>query len=287
MKAIALANRLMRDLKEKSLSDLTADTKLELLDAINGGLQKLHALSTHASRTTVISLCLPAPEAVTIGVTNGSYTTTGTAFTSDQLYRTIKISGDSIDNQISGTNALLHPYGGTTGTVTALIYSDSVAIPQPYAEFVGSIRVLEDGYILSNRKIEYHWRANRPIRRPYCFWVEPNAPNRNSPAPFVVRFDALPDKIYRMEAQASLAPDRISFSDLSASGSDIPLLDEHIESYLLPISRGLLANSEMWRDENTKATAKKEAEAARADYEMLVPKTLGTPNNKVRTKYGF
>jgi hypothetical protein len=37
----ALANRLSRDLSEKSLSDLTADVLLEIADAINGALQKI------------------------------------------------------------------------------------------------------------------------------------------------------------------------------------------------------------------------------------------------------
>ena len=39
MKAIALSNKLARDLDEKSVADLTADVRLAILDAINGGLQ--------------------------------------------------------------------------------------------------------------------------------------------------------------------------------------------------------------------------------------------------------
>lgn len=287
MKAIAFANRLMRDLKEKSLNDLTADTRLELLDAINGGLQRMHALANSNSKTTTISIPLDAPVTISIGVTNGSAETTGTAFTANQLYRTVKIAGDSIDNQITGTNSLLHPYAGETGAVAATIYCDCVAFPEPYSGLVGDPRVIEDNFILTHQKAVSHWRMNRPIRRPDFYWMEENAPNQNPPAPFTMRVDTLPDKLYRLEARATLAPARVAFADLLESGASIPLLAEHVESYLLPIARGLLANSEMWRDEATKATAKKEGEAARADYELLAAKTLATPNNHVRTKPGF
>lgn len=287
MKAIAFANRLMRDLKEKSINDLTADTRLELLDAINGGLQKMHAIAASESKTTTVSIALDAPATISIGVTNGSTTTTGTAFTSDQIYRTVQVAGDSIENQITGTNSLLHPYGGVTGTVAATIYCDCMAIPEPYSEIVGDPRVLEDGFRLTNFKIERDWNTTRAIRRPIFYWMEPNAANQNPPAPAVMRFDSLPDKLYRLECRATLAPARIAFTDLLAPDTDIPLRAEQVESYLLPIARGLLANSEMWRDESTKAGAESKANAALAAYELLTPRTLSTPNNRARTKAGF
>jgi hypothetical protein len=49
MKAIAFANRLMRDLKPVSLTELSADARLEIVDAINAAIhQEKFALAAQA-----------------------------------------------------------------------------------------------------------------------------------------------------------------------------------------------------------------------------------------------
>lgn len=287
MKAIAFGNRLARDLDEKSVIDLTADVRLELVDAINGGLQTLHGLAPAESKITTGSIVIAAPTTITIGVTNGSADITGYSFTTDQLYDTIRISGDDIDNQVIGNTQLLHPYKGSTGTVSATIYCDGVAIMEPYDELVGDPMVLETGRCLTHhRNRSVSWQ-HKQVAEPRFYWVEANARNQNSPAPSVLRFDRLPDRTYRIEAQFTLAPARITFSDLLAPGASIPLRAEFVEVYLLPIARGILTSSRLWKDPTTKAQARDEATAAERKYELLVPRTLATPNNRVRTKAGY
>ena len=288
MKAIALANRLARNLDEKSFLTLTADARLEILDSINGGLQKMHALAPWESKTTGGSLFLDAPTLIMLGVTNGSTDVTSCLFTGDQLYRTIVIDGDNIDNQIDSPTSLLHPYGGVTGTVNAIIYCDAVSMPEPYDEIVGDPRMIENGYTLIHAK-HRDWRMlKKPIFRPRFYHVEANARNQNPPCPAVIRFDTLPDKIYRLECQFTLAPARIAFVDLLESDStEIPLREEYIEVYLLPIARGLLTSSSLWRDKETKAKACDDSDKAESKYSALVPRTLATPRNLCRTKPGY
>ena len=286
MKAIAFANRLARDIDEKSVTDLTADVRLELLDAINGGIQTIHAISPFQSKITTGSIPLEAPVTITLGVTAGSAEITGYAFASDQLYRTIRISGDSIDNQIAGTTQLLHPYNGGTGSVSATIYSDGVAIAEPYDELVGHPTVLETGRLLIHNQIRPGLHCKQ-VAEPCFYWMEANARNQNSPAPSVIRFDRLPDRSYRLQAQFTLAPARITFSDLLSPGADIPLRAEFVEVYLLPISRAILTSSRLWRDPTTKAQARADADSAKTEYEALAPRTMATPNNRVGTKAGY
>jgi hypothetical protein len=90
-----------------------------------------------------------------------------------------------------------------------------------------------------------------------------------------------------MECSAIMAPKRIEFVDLVSPGEDIPLRDEEIETYLLPISRGLLTTCRLWRDKDSKTSVRNDAEKAESDYEELTSKTLATPSNKVRTKPGW
>lgn len=285
MKAIAFANRLVRDLNETNITALTADARLELVDAINGGLQKLHSLAPQVSKETTGGITVAAPETVSIGVTNGSSEITGHDFGPDEFYRTIRISGDDIDNQIVGINQLLHSYGGPTGTVGATFYGDAAAVAEPYDEMVGDPIILETRTMLTNSG--RNWPCRKQVRRPEFYHVEANARNQNSPAPSVIRFDSLPDRLYRMEAKFTLAPARVTFSDLLAPGADIPIRAELVEVYLLPIARSILANSALWKNPATKASARADGTNAEITYEALTPKTLATPNNKVRTKRGW
>ncbi len=287
MKAIALANRLCRDLKESSVTNLTADARLEILDAINGGLQKLDAVTPTKNKITTASIYLEAASTVALGVTNGSAEITGVTFAGDQYGRTIRITGDSIENQVDGPSSLLHPYTGATGTVSATIYSDAVALPEQYAELVGDPKILETGRDLKNHKIRYStWRIKR-IGEPLFYWVEPNAGNNSPVAPSVIRFDTLPDRAYRIQVEAMMAPTRVLFSDLLSAGPEIPLRADHVELYLLPLARGILTASEMWRDAESKANARKEAETAEQKYSVFASTTFATPNNQVGTPFGY
>jgi hypothetical protein len=287
MKAEALGNRLARDIDEKSNGEINSDTRLEILDAINGGLQRMHAVAPYHSKITTGSISLQAPTTISLGVTHGSDRITGHTFITDQLYGSILIQGDAIYNQVIGGDELLYPYSGATGTVSAVIYWDGVAIPEPYEELVGDPRILETGKSLVNFKPVCGAFNHKPVGEPRFYWMEANAMNQNSPAPTVIRFDSLPSCAFRMEAQFSLSPARITFEDLLASGDGIPLRAEHIECYLLPIARGILTSSRLWKDKESKSAARDDAALAEKRYEMLSPQTMATPRIRVGTKRGY
>ncbi len=131
MKTIALGNRLARDLNVKNLADLTADGLQAVLDAINAAIQKLDAVAPAISKTTLGAFAIAAPVTISIDVVNGSTAIAAGTFESDQYGRTVRIDGDTIDNQITSLTTLLHPHGGPTGTVNATIYSDAIGMPEP------------------------------------------------------------------------------------------------------------------------------------------------------------
>jgi hypothetical protein len=295
MKSIAFANRLARDLDANGFTALDADARLEILDAINGGLQTIHALAPHESKTTVASLYLAPPAALTLGVTQGSAAITGHEFTADQLYCTIRLDGDGIDNQVISQTELLHPYAGPTGTVSATVHADAVIVPEPYDELVGNPWILE-----TRRELQSiapgalqmgYWgdhARQRDIGEPRFYHLEPNARNQNPPAPSVIRFDTLPETSYRMQARFTIAPARVAFADLlSPESSELPMRSEYIEAYLLPVCRGLLSTSLLWKSPDSRTTATTYANEAKARYSELVPRTLSTPRNTARTKAGF
>jgi hypothetical protein len=294
VKAFDLGTRLERDLGGNGLVELEPDLLLEIIDAINGGLQQMHALASYESKIITGSISVAAPMQIALGVTNGSTIITGQTFSGGQLFGTIKISGDPIDNKISGPTSILHPYSGTSGTVAATIYFDGAAINEPYDELVGDPRILETRKSLFN--LREKWEDLTSLKQVGCptyYQVEANARNRNSLAPSVIRFNTLPDRAYRMEAQFTLAPIRITMADLTPSiddaydqGANIPLRDELIETYLLPISRGILSSSERWKTAN-KDSARSDAQTAALKFSALVPRHLATPRNAVVTRRGY
>lgn len=295
MKTIALASRLMRDLKEKSLADLTADTRLELVDAANFAFQKLHSIAPPHSKQVIASFYVPAPRTVSLEVTEGSATITGYAFPDADLYRTIRIDGDAVDNQILGTDSLLHPYAGPTGTVSAVIYGDAILVPSTIEEIVSDLHIIDTRTKISQDfsktigsiDFGHHQSPQKRVGRPDRWWPESKAENQNPPVPAIMRLNTLPDAAYRIQADATKAPLRITFLDIMDSDSEIALREEHIESYLIPIARGHLTKSSMWADSSTKAEAKDEAKTAMNEYSILAPKTLSTPANRVGTPKGF
>lgn len=285
MKAIAFANRLMRDLNEKSILELTADARLELVDAINASIQTLDALSGSKTKTTDVSIPLDAPYVKTVTAANGSADLTGADFSDDFLYRTVRLVGDAIDNQIVGPNSLLHPYQGTGGAVTSTTYCDAVALPEQYLELVGHPRYLDQEWPIYPASARCLFAKN--IGRPVRYWVEENAANQAPPAPAVIRFGSLPDQAYRLTCRALMGPARVKFADLLAPAVNLPFRENQIEIYLLPVARGLLSSSSLWRDQETKKAALDAADEAKRSFSILAPTTLQTPSNRVGTTPGF
>ena len=288
MKAIAFLSRLCRDFAVKSPHDLTADARLEILDAINGAIQRIDELSGSKSKTTNGAFYLPAPETVTLEMTNGSALVDGYAFTSEQYAKTIRIDGDDIDNQVTGTNSLLHTYKGTTGTVSAVIYGDTIYLPEPYLEVIGDPLILGECRHVKKGSAKQVSYPRKDIGTPMTYWIEGNAGNRNPAYPAIVKFHPMPDRYYRIEVEVSLAPIRIKFTDLLAPGEKLPVREEWIESYLLPIARANLTDSELWRDKSSRNKVESAGERALQRFEALMPSaTYATPSNEVGTPYGF
>jgi hypothetical protein len=296
MKVIALISRTMRDLKESSLAQLTAESRLEILDAVNGSLQELHDLAPPHSKIRDHAFYAHGPMTITLNVTQGSTTVGGDAIPADRRHCTIRLYGDAVDNQVRGSTELFHPYAGPTGTVSATVYSDALAVPELIDEVIDDHlwlletreRVTKD----SSRRGETFITGRIPgrakrIARPQNWWMESDARNANPESPALIRLDTLPDSSYRMQARVSLAPGRISFVDMLTDVASVPMRPQHVESYLLPLVRARMTTSSMWRDPEIKKSVEDKASEAKAAYANLIPQTISTQANRVGTPFGF
>ncbi len=290
MKVISFANRLVRDLAVKSITELTADVRQELLDAMNGAIQKFHDLSPDHAKTGVVSIALEAPSRVTLEVTNGSYEIGTTVFPVSSFYRSLWIDGDEIRNQIAGESTLTHPYSGPSGTVEATVYCDAVAIPEEFAEITSNPYNLDTDTCLLPATAGTFPRMVRTqnVCRPDYWWMEANAGNKKPPGgPMVMRFSSLPDRAYRLRCDAILAPPRIKFEDILTNHVKVPIRDEHVEAYLLPVARAILTESSVWEDKETISRVNSKGSDAEERYLMMVPQYPSTPDHRVGTRRGF
>ena len=285
MKVFALVQRLARDLTQTNPSNLTAEERQTVQDCINAALQTFHDHAPDHSKIVPISLSLLAPKTISIGVTTGLTDFTGYSIGMDDYYCSIRIDGDGVDNQIVGDGELLHPYAGATGTVSATIYYDAVALSNDYAAIASNPRYLDTDVELPQGL----WRDRILFRNfvtgePDSWVVESNA---YSEFKSVFRVNRLPTRLIRLKATAILAPPRVSFTDTITATAVLPIRDEHVEGYLLPHIRGLLAETSLWRDPLTRSRAMDKGDQAQARYSEMTPKTLATPSNKVGTPYGY
>lgn len=291
MKILSLTKRLSRDFKNRELANLSADDRLELLDAINAGIQRLYGLSPAEEKITSASIALAAPTTVMLTVTNGSAVFGGYGATLDDLYCTVRVTGDPVDNQIASNNEFLHPYAGATGTVQAVIYHDAAILPEPVTGIIGEPKIVENGVRLisdPSREILNVRGNTRPVGQPRYWWIEANARNQNPTAPAVFRVDTLPAGAIRIESQVGYAPVRFTFADLVNGTAAIPFREEVIEGYLIPIIRGELADTSLWRDSSKVASIVNRAEKAESEYvNLLVTSPLSTPCNRVGSAHGF
>lgn len=289
MKAIAFAQRLLRDLKEKDLAALAADARLELLDAINGAIQDLHAVSPPHSKRGTAGIFLAAPAVFSATFANGSTGIEWLDTYPNDYHCTVRIDGDGADNQLIAADTLLHPYAGTDGIHSLTLYHDATALREPVEEFLGDPENIDTGETLVQdaTRAFRHGSGDRSRRmrtgEPKRWWVEDSSRNNNGDAPAIFRVDSLPTSQVRLSAEVILGPARITFADILDSAADIPVRAEHIESRLLPVARGNLAESSLWRSPESRQSAISGRIAAIAAHSILTPKYTASPANRVFT----
>jgi hypothetical protein len=202
-----------------------------------------------------------------------------------------------VDNRLPGNtvNTLLHPYQGTSGTKNVIAYGDRISIPATVSEIISEPRILETRTTIifdHEKRIELSTGffvngARKPIGRPTRWWTEPQAANQSSQTPLVMVLNYLPDRAYRITMEVALAPARVSIDELLRPSVNLPIRAEHIESFLLPICKGYLADSSLWADPEARASARSAADKAEAEYANLIPQTLSSFPNTVGTPFGY
>jgi hypothetical protein len=276
--------------------DLSGQT--DLCEAANAALQRLYdALPTYFKEQTQ-GFTLPAPVAITnVGVTRFSKFITGFTFTEAQFGMTVTLEGDGQWNQIIGTDELLNPYQGSTGTVGGTIYgnawhSDTYPLDRiignPFFANTNNTPLFRTGILGANQGGAMGWLFSQAVGLPQCWWTQVFGNSQGKKPIMVLRFAPAPDTNYAMSVRMGFWPKRLTLADYN-SATELVVPDQFIEPALIPMAVQAMMTTPIWNSspgtdyEKRVAMAGNEGEAfCRRQYGQI-----GAPNNRVFTPIGF
>ena len=261
----------------------------DMLQACNAALQQCYNALPVYFKDITVGMTLPAPLAVTLNVTAGSSTLNATAFTSDQVGRSVVIQGDPNWNQILGPTSLLNPYMGRTGLQPATVYGDAVySTRYPFDRIIGNPRFPTPNLYPMLRTEMYYGSLVTPfvytVGMPQSWWVQTFGNSQGINPMLALRFAPAPDQAYVIDVRMAFWPLRLLESDFEAA-TVIPVPDQFIETALIPLALRNLMLTPIFDKQDPQTIIA--AATAAEEYLRLQPTQVGAPSNRVFTPIGF
>lgn len=282
-----LAERLARRLKKGTLTSLSMPTTMDVVEAINSGLQECYELLPAWQRRTTVSLTLPAPVTASLIVAAGSVDLgdEGGQFTSAQIGRSVVVAGDPNWNEVQSTAKLLDEYNGTSGTRSATIYGDSASNGLlNFDGLAGHPRLADTRETLIQFNPRAAGRAGE-VGVPRYYWIEPAAASLGAVPSIYLRVSPAPDRAYVLRVDMEFRPFVVTLPDLHAA-TVIPLAEPLFHRALIPLCESNLIRSPEWADDSKARLVLDAADAAREHLSNQRP-SPSVPSNRVFTPAGY
>ncbi len=278
------------DVTKLSMTEIT-----DVLDAANFGLQKLYnALPVYFKEQTQ-GFALAAPATISTSVTQYSKAVTASTFTTAQIGCTVQLDGDKQWNQIIGTETLLNPYMGATGTVSGTVYGDAITSDTyPLDRIIGNprfpnrdqwpINPLNQGW---PGQMYGWWLGYNSIGVPCSWWPQVLGGSQGNAPMVILKFAPLPDVAYPVQVRLSFWPKRLTLDDYLLS-TTLAVPSQFIEPALIPFCVESFMGSPAWL---SRSPADDAAVAQKAGYaEMYLreqPAQVALPANRIFCPVGF
>lgn len=219
---------------------------------------------------------------------------TADTFGLEQLGRSVVLDGDPQWNQITGTNTLLNPYMGQTGTVSGIVYGDAIFSEEyPLDRIIGNPRLANGGGIFIGM-LEMFRGSNQggwPLvygmttGMPAVWWPQTFASSQGARPSVIIRVAPAPDTAYAASVRIGLWPKRLTLADY-VNNTQLAVPDQFIEPALIPLCLKALQSSPIWVPTDNDKNVREDGAAA-ASYAKLQPAQVGAPSNRIFTPYGF
>lgn len=275
--------------------------------SINGAIQEYWEKTGATTREDEVGGIIYAPTTVTIAVTEGSSDATiATEYAPWMAGCSIVIVGHDIDNQIrnaetNGTGAVLkYPYGGTTGTVAALVYHDSLIIRNDVMQVLKPVRVDRQeimpianpgnfgtrvygdfGRNQHTYLIPLNSRVADTVGTICGYKVETYSPTVTGEPLNRMKLAPAPAYAGIIDYMAKLKPAPIVSL---ASSSTLPIPNQFVESILFPMARKRLSTCPFFSNLGAVAGIESAYQTALIDAAAMIPQ--GDTDRRMRAVYG-
>jgi hypothetical protein len=202
------------------------------------------------------------------------------------------VENQAFDNQITGTSSVRDAYMlyGTQPTAQATIYHDAVALEATVDEIMSDVTLYHAGSSTGTplQPIERRerWRgiAERGIPRTYEMRHFPIA-RGEAPGQFL-RLHPAPVAECMVAFVALVTPKRLTFAEFE-TGTEIPVLAQHMEEFFLPLAEAHLTRSNLWQGSRSKVRVLELAGQVRNEFLPRLSETSAPVRRKVGTPRGF
>ena len=209
---------------------------------------------------------------------------------------TLRIGGDTGDNELYNQTTLIRPYMGTTGTVTAQVWGDAIRLDPSISHVLDPVtlpnfwqlRQAVDLVELLNTAAALPVRTpqTRPmgsgtlslIKRtglPECYLVNGQFEATTTYQPLYIRFAPMPSQTYPCTFRVKLRPPVFTSADIDNGdhttdpGTILPASD--LYDVLIPYCRQRLASDPLFNNERAAKAFERDYKAARAKLENSRP----------------
>lgn len=288
---VELIHRIARRARTGDFTQLDQAEKGDVLQATNAAMQKCYNLLPIYFKEMTVSFLLPAPLTVTLTVTSGSNVVAGTPFSTSQVGCTVSIPGDASYNQIIGPSLLQNPYIGTSGTVIATVYGDTVYSNRyPFDRMVAGPWFADQSQLPLIRRSMNLFNApyggiTPSVGRPTNWWVEPFGNSQGNNPIIFLRLWPLPDQAYVIKTRLAFWPQRLLLADYIAN-TIIAVPDQFLDTALVPLGVRALMDTPAFQSRNDEQTLKESAMDAE-NFLKLQPAAVAAPSNSIGTPLGF
>jgi hypothetical protein len=220
-----------------------------LAGCMTGGISQIFADGTSAWSEQRYGDVLHAPTSVAgIGVTQYSKAITFSGYQNWMQLCTFRLGGDDQDNELVSGTQLLYPYMGSTGTVSGVVYGDTLKLPQGTDCVLDPVELPKTVPLIPSTSRQefrawniphdygnppqrpgstYYIQQSKSIGQPAVYFCEPH----NDPAlglsyiPLYLHVNPMPNQAYRLYMRLKIEAPTFQASDFgdASSAPDIPI----------------------------------------------------------------
>lgn len=305
-----LAQRLARWTSSKTLSQMSVEDRLVLLDCINSAVFNWFSTAPENLRMTTVSHLVRAKETITFTATNGGNNMTGATLQDHHLGASLSIDGEINMNEIisaTGTPQMLNQFRGVTGSVSASIYFDTIMITdQNVNRLVNHPRILDTGVTLyrdddglrfvgSERRMRafsgivgtVSSSSVQKFGDPTRYVIENTGVSQKDEARMMIRLDPIPDKEMTVVFDAVLDAPSHDLSEMDGAVA-VAVPDQYVRPHILPLAVSDLVMTPIWEGtkEERELSIQRGISTIAAIHRTMQP-NRGSPQNYARTRPGY